>query len=86
MFILENGELFVLVQVGGVVIVFGSVYGNDQLVLGFDVGEFFFIDDGFFFGLEMILVIVIFVNFIDSFVICVLDIDLGEFFIMEVCD
>ena len=85
-FTLENGESPVLAQVGGAATAFGSVYGNDQPAPGSDVGEFFLTDDGFLFGLEMIPVIVTFANPIDSFATCVLDIDLGEFFIMEARD
>jgi gliding motility-associated-like protein len=85
-FSLEDGTSPTLAEVGGAAAAFGSIWGNDTPAPGQNIGNFFLTDDGFLVGLDMIPVIVSFVEPIDSFSSCVLDIDLGEFFIMDARD
>lgn len=85
-FELENGSFPVLAEVGGVTTAFGSAYGNDTPAPGADMGRFFLTDDGQLSGLFSPPLILRFQVPIDSFAGCIVDIDLGEEFIIQALD
>ncbi|RMF02695.1 MAG: gliding motility-associated C-terminal domain-containing protein [Bacteroidetes bacterium] len=82
-FSLENGTSPRLAQVGFPTTAFASVFGEDTPAPGTDIGQFFLTDDGTLSGLQMSPLIITFAQPVDSFSTCVLDIDLGEWFVIE---
>jgi gliding motility-associated-like protein len=82
-FSLEDGTSPRLAQVGMPTTAFASVFGQDTPAPGTNIGQFFLTDDGNLSGLQMSPLIITFAHPVDSFSTCVLDIDLGEWFVIE---
>lgn len=82
-FSLETGGFPVLASVGSPVEAFASAWGDDTPAPGVDLGSFFLTDDGVLAGLDSPPIILEFEEPVDSFGGCILDMDLGEVFIIH---
>ena len=85
-FALEDGNVPVLAEVGSPVTAFQSSYGSDTPAPGENIGSFFLTDDGVLSGLDSPPLLITSENPIRKISGEVLDIDFGEFFIIEAMD
>ena len=82
-FSLEPGGFPVLAQVGGNQTAFSSIFGPDTPAPNQNIDSYFLTDDGILSGLISPPIILDFESPIDSFGLCILDIDFGELFIIH---
>lgn len=85
-FALENGNVPVLAKVGSPTAAFQSSYGSDTPAPGENIGDYFLTDDGELSGLESPPLLITSENPIQKISGEVLDIDFGEFFVIEAMD
>jgi len=85
-FALEDGNVPVLAKVGSPTTAFQSSYGSDTPAPGENIGDYFLTDDGELSGLDSPPLLITSENPIQKISGEVLDIDFGEFFIIEAMD